>query len=182
MGLAYAKFWDRAVSFLSNSSGFAGSQSPWDTYDGCAWLHPLLSLTVPGPCGHEELVDGVVFAAKYLGSTQLLSERSPPPSMRMAQAQEAMDRVKVSQEGVPSSAGCSVPDSYERAHVLLPSPQAPEGETQPMVEVDIFISTKRVKVLAADSQVPGRPGLGCRGHLGSPRGPLAHLARVHRMP
>ncbi|XP_035300941.1 amyloid-beta A4 precursor protein-binding family A member 3 isoform X3 [Cricetulus griseus] len=100
-----------------------GSQSPWDTYDGCAWLHPLLSLTVPGPCGHEELVDGVVFAAKYLGSTQLLSERSPPPSMRMAQAQEAMDRVK-----------------------------APEGETQPMVEVDIFISTKRVKVLAADSQ------------------------------
>lgn len=68
-------------------------------------------------------MDGVIFTAKYLGSTQLLSERSPPPSMRMAQAQEAMDRVK-----------------------------APEGETQPMVEVDIFISTKRIKVLAADSQ------------------------------
>ncbi|XP_076775412.1 amyloid-beta A4 precursor protein-binding family A member 3 isoform X4 [Arvicanthis niloticus] len=78
---------------------------------------------VPGPCGQEELMDGVVFAAKYLGSTQLLSERSPPPSTRMGQAQEAMDRVK-----------------------------APEGETQPMVEVDIFVSTKRVKVLAADSQ------------------------------
>ncbi|XP_051028839.1 amyloid-beta A4 precursor protein-binding family A member 3 [Acomys russatus] len=78
---------------------------------------------VPGPCGPEELMDGVIFGAKYLGSTQLLSERSPPPSTRMAQAQEAMDRVK-----------------------------APEGETQPMAEVDIFISTKRVKVLAADSQ------------------------------
>lgn len=78
---------------------------------------------VPGPCGPEELMDGVLFGAKYLGSTQLLSERSPPPSTRMAQAQEAVDRVK-----------------------------APEGETQPMVEVDIFISTKRVKVLAADSQ------------------------------
>lgn len=78
---------------------------------------------VPGPCGPEELMDGILFGAKYLGSTQLLSERSPPPSTRMAQAQEAVDRVK-----------------------------APEGETQPMVEVDIFISTKRVKVLAADSQ------------------------------
>lgn len=71
-------------------------------------------------------MDGVIFGAKYLGSTQLLSERSPAPSTRMGQAQEAMDRVK-----------------------------APEGETQPMVEVDIFISTKRVKVLAADSQTLG---------------------------
>ena len=36
-----------------------------------------------------------MFGAKYLGSTQLVSERNPPPSTRMAQAQEAMDRVKV---------------------------------------------------------------------------------------
>ncbi|XP_075831481.1 amyloid-beta A4 precursor protein-binding family A member 3 isoform X1 [Microtus pennsylvanicus] len=92
-------------------------QSP-ETLASC----PAVS-EVPGPCGHEELVDGVIFTVKYLGSTQLLSERSPPPSTRMAQAQEAVDRVK-----------------------------APEGETQPMAEVDIFISTKRVKVLAADSQ------------------------------
>lgn len=94
-----------------------GAQSP-ETLASC----PVVS-EVPGPCGHEELKDGVIFTAKYLGSTQLLSERSPPPSTRMAQAQEAVDRVK-----------------------------APEGETQPMAEVDIFISTKRVKVLAADSQ------------------------------
>lgn len=58
-----------------------------------------------------------------MGSTQLVSERNPPPSTRMAQAREAMDRVK-----------------------------APEGETQPMTEVDLFVSTKRVKVLTADSQ------------------------------
>lgn len=45
-------------------------------------------------------MDGILFGAKYLGSTQLLSERSPPPSTRMAQAQEAVDRVKVSQGGV----------------------------------------------------------------------------------
>ncbi|KAM6217569.1 amyloid-beta A4 precursor protein-binding family A member 3 isoform 2-T2 [Rhynchocyon petersi] len=78
---------------------------------------------VHGPCDHEDLLDGVIFGAKYLGSTQLVSERNPPPSTRMAQAQEAMDRVK-----------------------------APAGETQPMTEVDLFISTKRIKVLTADSQ------------------------------
>lgn len=38
-----------------------------------------------------------MFGAQYLGSTQLLSERNPPPSTRMAQAQEAVDRVKVKQ-------------------------------------------------------------------------------------
>uniref|UniRef100_A0A8C2VHJ4 Amyloid-beta A4 precursor protein-binding family A member 3 n=1 Tax=Chinchilla lanigera TaxID=34839 RepID=A0A8C2VHJ4_CHILA len=84
---------------------------------------PPLSPSVPGPCDHEDLLDGVIFGAKYLGSTQLLSERNPPLSMRMAQAQEAMDRVK-----------------------------APDGETQPMTEVDLFVSTRRIKVLMADSQ------------------------------
>lgn len=54
-----------------------------------------MSPSVSGPCDHEDLLDGVIFGAKYLGSTQLVSERNPPPSTRMAQAQEAMDRVKV---------------------------------------------------------------------------------------
>lgn len=40
----------------------------------------------------------MIFGAKYLGSTQLTSERNPPTSVRMAQAQEAVDRIKV-QEG-----------------------------------------------------------------------------------
>lgn len=57
-------------------------------------MPPLLP-SVSGPCDHEDLLDGVIFGAKYLGSTQLVSERNPPPSTRMAQAQEAMDRVKV---------------------------------------------------------------------------------------
>lgn len=109
--------WLETAPLVTQRDPPVGAQSP-ETLAAC----PAVS-EVPGPCGHEELVDGVLFAAKYLGSTQLLSERSPPPSTRMAQAQEAVDRVK-----------------------------APEGETQPMAEVDIFISTKRVKVLAADSQ------------------------------
>ncbi|NXE84425.1 APBA1 protein, partial [Cochlearius cochlearius] len=79
--------------------------------------------SVPGPCDPEDLLDGVIFGAKYLGSTQLVSERNPPTSVRMAQAQEAVDRIK-----------------------------APEGESQPMTEVDLFVSTQRIKVLTADTQ------------------------------
>ncbi|XP_007431846.1 amyloid-beta A4 precursor protein-binding family A member 3 isoform X1 [Python bivittatus] len=78
---------------------------------------------VPGPCEPEDLLEGVIFGAKYLGSTQLVSERNPSISVRMAQAQEAVDRIK-----------------------------APEGESQPMTEVDLFVSTQRIKVLSADSQ------------------------------
>ncbi|XP_058231319.1 amyloid-beta A4 precursor protein-binding family A member 1 isoform X3 [Hemibagrus wyckioides] len=79
---------------------------------------------VPGPCDPEDLIDGIIFAANYLGSTQLLSDKTPSKNVRMMQAQEAVSRIK----------------------------QAPEGETQPMTEVDLFISTQRIKVLNADSQ------------------------------
>uniref|UniRef100_A0A8B9J5D8 Amyloid-beta A4 precursor protein-binding family A member 3 n=1 Tax=Astyanax mexicanus TaxID=7994 RepID=A0A8B9J5D8_ASTMX len=78
---------------------------------------------VPGPCDPEDLLDGVIFGAKYLGSTQLQSDKTPSTNARMAQAQEAVDRIK-----------------------------APEGESQPMTEVDLFISTQRIKVLSADTQ------------------------------
>ncbi|NWS77732.1 APBA1 protein, partial [Crotophaga sulcirostris] len=78
---------------------------------------------VPGPCDPQDLLDGVIFGAKYLGSTQLVSERNPPTRVHMAQAQEAVDRIK-----------------------------APEGESQPMTEVDLFVSTQRIKVLTADTQ------------------------------
>lgn len=50
---------------------------------------------MPGPCDPEDLLDGVVFGAKYLGSTQLKSEKNPSTNARMAQAQEAVDRIKV---------------------------------------------------------------------------------------
>lgn len=78
---------------------------------------------VPGPCDPEDLLDGVIFGAKYLGSTQIKSEKTPSTNARMMQAQEAVDRIK-----------------------------APEGESQPMTEVDLFISTQRIKVLTADTQ------------------------------
>ncbi|KAH0521346.1 Amyloid beta A4 precursor protein-binding family A member 1 [Microtus ochrogaster] len=80
---------------------------------------------VPGPCDPEDLIDGIIFAANYLGSTQLLSDKTPSKNVRMMQAQEAVSRIK-----------------------------APEGESQPMTEVDLFISTQRIKVLNADTQEP----------------------------
>ncbi|XP_061414229.1 amyloid-beta A4 precursor protein-binding family A member 1 isoform X1 [Lethenteron reissneri] len=89
---------------------------------------------VPGPCDPEDLIDGIIFAANYLGSTQLLSEKNPSKNVRMMQAQEAVSRIK-------------------RAQKLAKSKKkAPEGESQPMTEVDLFISTQRIKVLNADTQ------------------------------
>ncbi|EPY80767.1 amyloid beta A4 precursor protein-binding family A member 2 isoform b [Camelus ferus] len=81
------------------------------------------SVQVPGPCEPEDLIDGIIFAANYLGSTQLLSERNPSKNIRMMQAQEAVSRVKNS-----------------------------EGDAQTLTEVDLFISTQRIKVLNADTQ------------------------------
>ncbi|KAK4821572.1 hypothetical protein QYF61_023479 [Mycteria americana] len=80
-------------------------------------------MSVPGPCEPEDLIDGIIFAANYLGSTQLLSERNPSKNIRMMQAQEAVSRVKTS-----------------------------EGDSQALTEVDLFISTQRIKVLNADTQ------------------------------
>ncbi|XP_057177818.1 amyloid-beta A4 precursor protein-binding family A member 1 isoform X1 [Triplophysa rosa] len=79
---------------------------------------------VPGPCDPEDLIDGIIFAANYLGSTQLLSERTPTKSARMQQAQEAMTRVR----------------------------QATESGTASSTEVDLFISTQRIKMLSAYTQ------------------------------
>lgn len=109
--------WLETVPLVTPEEPPVGAQSP-ETPTSCPALPE-----VSGPCDHEDLLDGVVFGAQYLGSTQLVSERNPPPSTRMAQAQEAVDRVK-----------------------------APDGETQPMTDVDLFVSTKRVKVLTAGSQ------------------------------
>uniref|UniRef100_A0A8C4MYC5 Amyloid beta protein binding family A member 3 n=1 Tax=Equus asinus TaxID=9793 RepID=A0A8C4MYC5_EQUAS len=112
--------WLETVPLVAPAGPPTGAQSPATPASPAS--RPALQ-EAPGPCDYEDLLDGVIFAAKYLGSTQLLSPRNPPPSARMAQAQEAVDRVK-----------------------------APDGETQPMTDVDLFVSTKRVKVLTADSQ------------------------------
>lgn len=78
---------------------------------------------VPGPCEPEDLIDGIIFAANYLGCTPVLSDKNPTKSVRMSQAQEAVNRIKSQDE-----------------------------DSQMMTEVDLFISTKAVKVLNADTQ------------------------------
>ncbi|CAL8276403.1 unnamed protein product [Merluccius merluccius] len=85
--------------------------------------HPPQQRDLPGPCDPEDLIDGIIFAASYLGSTHLLSERTPSKSARMQQAQEAMHRVRSAEAEAPSTA-----------------------------EVDLFMSTQRIKVLNADTQ------------------------------
>ncbi|XP_022536930.2 amyloid-beta A4 precursor protein-binding family A member 1 isoform X2 [Astyanax mexicanus] len=89
---------------------------------------------VPGPCDPEDLIDGIIFAASYLGSTQLLSERTPTKSARMQQAQEAMNRVRAAQKQAQSRQ------------------KGAEGEVPSAIEVDLFMSTQRIKVLNADTQ------------------------------
>lgn len=42
------------------------------------------------------LIEGVLFRAKYLGSTQLVCEGQPTKTTRMMQAEEAVSRIKVS--------------------------------------------------------------------------------------
>ncbi|XP_060924678.1 amyloid-beta A4 precursor protein-binding family A member 2 isoform X1 [Limanda limanda] len=90
---------------------------------------------VPGPCEPEDLIDGIIFAANYLGSTQLLSERNPSKNIRMMQAQEAVSRVKRVQKAAKIK---------KKANT--------DGDAQTLTEVDLFISTQRIKVLNADSQ------------------------------
>lgn len=50
---------------------------------------------VPGPCEPEDLIDGIIFAANYLGCTQVLSDKNPSKSVRMSQAHEAVSHIKV---------------------------------------------------------------------------------------
>lgn len=71
----------------------------------------------------EVLIEGVLFRARYLGSTQLISEAQPSKAVRMMQAQEAVGRIK-----------------------------APEGENQPSTAVDLFVSTEKIMVLNTDLQ------------------------------
>ncbi|XP_052871826.1 uncharacterized protein LOC128277409 [Anopheles cruzii] len=69
------------------------------------------------------LIEGVLFRARYLGSTQLVCEGQPTKSTRMLQAEEAVSRIKA---------------------------LSPDGEAQPSTEVDLFISTEKIMVLNTD--------------------------------
>ncbi|MED6271251.1 Amyloid-beta A4 precursor protein-binding A member 1, partial [Characodon lateralis] len=103
---------------LSHDEGFQVSPSHKDSRKRLASFPTYVE--VPGPCDPDDLIDGIIFAASCLGSTQLLSEKTPSKNIRMMQAQEAVSCIK--------------------------------AEPQPITEVDIFISTQRIKVLNADSQ------------------------------
>lgn len=53
------------------------------------------------------LIEGVLFRARYLGSTQLVCEGQPTKTTRMMQAEEAVSRIKVMHEFVSNPSGCT---------------------------------------------------------------------------
>lgn len=55
----------------------------------------ILTASIHDPENPSVLIEGVLFRAQYLGSTQLISEGQPSKAMRMMQAQEAVGRIKV---------------------------------------------------------------------------------------
>ncbi|XP_068970555.1 uro-adherence factor A-like isoform X3 [Bombus flavifrons] len=176
------------------------------------------------------LIEGVLFRARYLGSTQLVCEGEPTKSTRMCQAEEAVSRIKegpmatgmqatlLNYGGQQGFGRCSVasqgsfeedecdsseelignasgggqsesqtvglqpklapisgsmePTTVFRLHFLgsveveeegrrkrlnnhivreaVTKIKAPDGETQPSTEVDLFISTEKIMVLNTD--------------------------------
>ncbi|KAG0720355.1 Protein lin-10 [Chionoecetes opilio] len=61
------------------------------------------------------LIEGVLFRARYLGSTQLVSEGQPTKTTRMMQAEEAVSRIKDADDDKEALAESNGPD-------LLPGP------------------------------------------------------------
>ena len=57
----------------------------------------LLSLYLLAVLVYEPavLIEGVLFRARYMGSTQLVCEGQPSKATRMMQAEEAVSRIKV---------------------------------------------------------------------------------------
>ncbi|XP_033749355.1 uncharacterized protein LOC117334043 isoform X2 [Pecten maximus] len=94
-------------------------------------------VSLRNPDNPEVLIEGVLFRAKYLGSTQLISEGQPSKALRMMQAQEAVGRIKASTLGA-----LHFGEKF----------QAPEGENQPSTAVDLFVSTEKIMVLNTDLQ------------------------------
>ncbi|CAF4950414.1 unnamed protein product [Pieris macdunnoughi] len=116
------------------------------------------------------LIEGVLFRARYLGSTQLACEGQPTKATRMLQAEEAVSRIKWGCEGpyggvyaAPAAVfrlaflGSVEVDEDSRRRKRRPKKhmveeavtkiKAPEGENQPSTEVDLFISTEKIMVL-----------------------------------
>ncbi|CAB4022683.1 Amyloid beta A4 precursor -binding family A member 1, partial, partial [Paramuricea clavata] len=88
-------------------------------------LKELEAAAKAGPHHPRNLMLGIVYSAKFLGSTNLMSPSAPNKAVRLQQAEEAIGRIKV-----------------------------PEGEEQPSSDVDLFISTERIKIVSSENKQP----------------------------
>ena len=71
----------------------------------------LVTVTVYDPDEPTVLIEGILFRAAYLGSTQIMSDSQPSRAIRMMQAQEAVGRIKVGSLYVCLDVGGSLPSN-----------------------------------------------------------------------
>nr|XP_022332990.1 uncharacterized protein LOC111130338 isoform X14 [Crassostrea virginica] len=112
------------------------------------------SSSIHDPENPSVLIEGVLFRARYLGSTQLISDGQPSKSLRMMQAQEAVGRIKASTLGTLHFGNKfqNLARSPSKPAAEDDPPKAPEGENQPSTAVDLFVSTEKIMVLNTDLQ------------------------------
>ncbi|KAJ8303878.1 hypothetical protein KUTeg_017461 [Tegillarca granosa] len=103
----------------------------------------LKPMSISDPNNPTVLIEGVLFRAKYLGSTQLISE-----AFVLCDVSET--DVIISVEYLHSRFVFSLYTGNINEYLLYL--QAPEGENQPSTEVDLFVSTEKIMVLNTDLQ------------------------------
>lgn len=93
------------------------------------------------------MIEGVLFRARYLGSTQLVCEGQPTKSTRMMQAEEAVSRIKVMN-------GLLSPFSHVQIHKIVSKFtkfNGSEKKQTPFVEMLvtklIFCSKRKLKLI-----------------------------------
>ncbi|XP_031777773.1 serine-rich adhesin for platelets isoform X3 [Nasonia vitripennis] len=92
------------------------------------------------------LIEGVLFRARYLGSTQLACEGQPTKSTRMCQAEEAVSRIKP-QDG-PSSP-LDIQQSPQQVPQQVPAPPPPQQVPLPQTQDQSSSSSSRNNVTSA---------------------------------
>ncbi|XP_059353387.1 uncharacterized protein LOC130700310 isoform X7 [Daphnia carinata] len=104
----------------------------------------------------EVLIEGVLFRANYLGSTQIVCEGQPTKYTRMMQAEEAVSRIKdqdIGQEGGETASDSSPASiSLDEEELETDAVAADESmalyldDTQPESSADVSISSTRIHV------------------------------------
>lgn len=83
----------KLIGGVRRERGLLGETHAWMAVLAVTLLSNDFSVIIHDP---SVLIEGVLFRARYLGSTQLVCEGQPTKATRMMQAEEAVARIKVS--------------------------------------------------------------------------------------